>query len=92
MCIRDRLRTLRETKEKITLVPLGPVTNIGMALRMDPSIAQNIEGIVVMGGGVHEANKSMAAESNFFNDPEAAKIVLECGEMCIRDRPQGTPT
>lgn len=77
------LRTLRETKEKIVLAPLGPVTNIGMALRMDPSIAKNIEGIVLMGGGVHESNKSMAAESNFFNDPEAAKIVLECGAPVV---------
>ena len=77
------LRTLRETKEKIILAAFGPMTNIGMALRMDPSIAQNIEGIVVMGGGVHEANKSMAAESNFFNDPEAAKIVLECGAPVV---------
>lgn len=73
------VETLRNTKEKIVLVGLGPITNVGMALRMDPSIAKNLEGIVLMGGGVHLSNKSMASESNFFNDPEAAKIVLECG-------------
>lgn len=73
------LETLRNTKEKITLLTLGPVTNIGMVLRMDPSIAENIEEIVCMGGGVYLANKSIAAESNFFNDPEAAKIMLQSG-------------
>lgn len=73
------LETLRAATEKITLITLGPVTNVGMVLRMDPSVAENIEEIVCMGGGIHEANKSMAAESNFFNDPEAAKLLLECG-------------
>ena len=73
------LETLREATEKITLITLGPVTNVGMVLRMDPSVAENIEEIVCMGGGVHQSNKSIAAESNFFNDPEAAKLLLECG-------------
>ncbi len=73
------LRTLRDTKEKITLIPVGPMTNIAYAMRMDPSVKKNIKEIVLMGGGVHIHNITMASEINFYNDPEAAKIVLNSG-------------
>lgn len=73
------LETLRHTQVKLTLILTGPATNLAMALRMDPAIAENIEEIVVMGGGVYLANETMAAEFNFFQDPEAAKMVLDCG-------------
>lgn len=73
------VETLKASKEKITLIPVGPPTNIGMALRMDPSIAENIEEIVCMGGGVQLTNITKCAEINFFHDPEAAKIMLQCG-------------
>lgn len=73
------IRTLRETKEKITLIPVGPMTNIACAIRMDPSICDYIEEIVMMGGGVNVRNITMAAEINFYNDPEAAKILLDSG-------------
>ncbi len=73
------VRTLRETKEKITLIPVGPATNVGMALRMAPDIAEKIEEIVIMGGCVGGGNKTQSAESNFYNDPEAIKIILNSG-------------
>jgi inosine-uridine nucleoside N-ribohydrolase len=73
------VETLKSSKEKITLIPTGPLTNIGMALRMDPSIVKNIEEIVLMGGAVGTGNASACAEANFFHDPEAAKIVLGSG-------------
>ncbi|HHW31725.1 MAG TPA: nucleoside hydrolase [Clostridiaceae bacterium] len=73
------LRTLKETKEKITLIPVGPMTNVATVLRMDPSAAENIEEIVAMGGGVYVHNITPCAEINFYNDPEAAKIVLNSG-------------
>ena len=66
--------TLR--REKLTVVAVGPGTNVAMALRMDPSIAENIEELVIMGGGVSCSNISQAAEANFFWDPEAASILL----------------
>ncbi len=69
--------TLR--KEKLTLVVVGPATNIAMALRMDPSIARNIEEFVVMGGGVNRSNATQSAEFNFYMDPEAAEIMLRAG-------------
>lgn len=73
------LRTLKETREKITLIPVGAMTNIASVLRMDPSVAENIEEIVCMGGGVNVHNRAFRTETNFFNDPEAAKIMLDSG-------------
>lgn len=73
------LRTLRETKEKITIIPVGPMTNIAAVMRMDPQTKNGIEEIVLMGGGVNVRNITMAAEINFYNDPEAAKIVMDSG-------------
>lgn len=69
------VETLR--KEKCTVVAVGPATNVAMALRMDPDIVNNIEELVVMGGGVHRYNLSQAAEANFFWDPDAAAIMLQ---------------
>lgn len=73
------LRTLKNTKEKITLIPVGPLTNIATVLRLDPSVKENIDEIILMGGGVNIHNRAYRSETNFFNDPEAAKIVLKSG-------------
>ena len=70
---------LRNTKERVTLIATGTMTNLGLALTMAPDIAANIEEIVVMGGGIRKANITAAAEANFFKDPEAAAIVLRSG-------------
>lgn len=66
-------------KEKITLVEVGPLTNLALALRAKPEIAQNIEEIVIMGGAYANGNTSPAAEFNWWCDPESAKIVMDCG-------------
>ncbi len=71
--------TLRAAREKVTLIATAPLTNVAMAIRMAPEICQNIEQIVLMGGGVYAGNKTPAAEANFYDDPEAAQIVLHCG-------------
>jgi inosine-uridine nucleoside N-ribohydrolase len=73
------IETLHKSDEKITLVPVGPLTNIGMALRMDPTIREKIEEIVIMGGGISHGNRTPVAEANFYDDPEAAQIVLSSG-------------
>lgn len=70
------VETLRETEEPITIVAVGPASNIGMALRMDPSIAKNIRRIVIMGGGDRDVNITSASEMNFYKDPEAAHIMV----------------
>ncbi len=69
--------TLRDAKEPVTVVAVGPATNLGMALRMDPSIAKNIEELVIMGGGVHAVNRTSDAEMNFYMDPEAAQLMIK---------------
>lgn len=73
------IRTLMESKEKITLVPVGPLSNIGMALRLEPRIADKIEKIVLMGGAYGLGNYSAAAEFNILVDPEAAHVVFTSG-------------
>jgi len=74
------IRALRESDEKITLVPVGPLTNIAMALVKAPDIKEKIEKIVIMGGAVIDAgNITSAAEFNIYVDPEAAKIVFNSG-------------
>jgi len=71
--------TLMSSKEKITLVPVGPLTNVATALRIEPRIKDKIEEIMIMGGGYRENNITPGAEFNFWIDPEAAKIVLDSG-------------
>lgn len=73
------VETLRTSQEKVTVVATAPLTNLGMAIRMAPDICQNIAQIVLMGGGVYGGNRTPAAEANFFDDPEAAQIVLHSG-------------
>ena len=73
------VETIKHSPEKVTIIPTAPMTNIGMALRMEPSLVENIEEIILMGGAVGMGNASPVAEANFFHDPEAAKIVLDCG-------------
>ncbi len=71
--------TLQNTKEKITLAVLGPMTNIGKLIRDYPNVKNNIEKIVFMGGGAGMGNHTPVAEFNILVDPEAADIVLSSG-------------
>ncbi|MCH7637345.1 MAG: nucleoside hydrolase [Proteobacteria bacterium] len=67
-------------RESITLVPTGPLTNIGQAFTKDPSILRNVEQIVLMGGAMREGgNISPSAEFNILVDPHAADVVFRCG-------------
>lgn len=70
---------LRNAQQKLTLVATGTLTNLALALIMAPDIVENIDEIVIMGGGVYKTNITASAEANFFKDPEAAKTVLNCG-------------
>jgi len=71
------LETLDRSEEKITIVSVGPPTNLGMALRMKPEITEKIEEIIIMGGGVNRVNRTSAAEMNFYMDPEASEILIQ---------------
>ncbi len=68
-----------ENPGEITLVPVGPLTNIALAFLKAPEIRSQIPEIVLMGGSIAGGNASPAAEANIYNDPEAAKIVFESG-------------
>lgn len=77
----DRIVELVMASDRpVTLCTLGPMTNLALALVRDPSIARNIEQIVMMGGGFFEGgNTTPAAEFNVFVDPHAAHVVFNSG-------------
>jgi len=73
------INELTDSKDKITIVTSGALTNIASVIRLRPELKKNIQEIVIMGGGINVANKTSASEGNFYRDPEAARIVLESG-------------
>jgi inosine-uridine nucleoside N-ribohydrolase len=64
---------------EITLIPIGPETNIALAVLKDPSIVPLVKGVVLMGGSISGGNVNGAAEFNVFCDPEAADVVFNAG-------------
>jgi inosine-uridine nucleoside N-ribohydrolase len=75
------IETIHKYPHQITLIPVGPLTNIALAVSKDPSIAALVENIVIMGGSIAGGNVNGAAEANIYNDPEAAEIVFNAGWM-----------
>lgn len=68
---------LRDNPGEITLVPVGPLTNIALALRLEPRITEWVDEVVLMGGNaLVPGNASPAGEANIRNDPEAADLVF----------------
>lgn len=71
------IRLTRERPGELTLVALGPLTNLALALRLDPALPQRVPRLVVMGGAVTgRGNTSVPAEFNIGFDPESAHIVF----------------
>lgn len=70
-------RLVRESPGEITIVAVGPLTNVALALRSDPEIASMIPAIAIMGGSLSGGNITPAAEFNLYVDPEAARIVFD---------------
>jgi purine nucleosidase len=74
------IRTVMQFPGEITLCPIGPMTNIALALLKEPGIASKIKKIVFMGGGAFcPGNTTPAAEFNIWFDPHAAQIMLNSG-------------
>lgn len=71
--------TLRSATTPITLVTLGPLTNIAVAIIQDPTILNQVERLVMMGGAITHGNITPVAEFNMYVDPHAAKVVFESG-------------
>ena len=71
---------MAEESGSVTLCPLGPLTNVAMALIREPRIAPRVKQIVLMGGGFFEGgNITPAAEFNIYVDPHAADVVFRSG-------------
>src|SRR5580704_19029320 len=70
-------RIVRENPGEITIVGVGPLTNVALALRADPELANMIPAIAIMGGSLSGGNMTPAAEFNLYVDPEAARIVFD---------------
>jgi len=75
--LRDVLLDAAARGERITLVPLAPMTNVALLLRSYPQVAAGLSRIVFMGGSVQAGNATAAAEFNVWHDPEATAIVLD---------------
>ena len=75
------IETLLEAEEhSVTLVPTGPLSNIGTAIDTEPAILAHVKELVIMGGAMREGgNRSPSAEFNILADPHAADIVFNCG-------------
>jgi non-specific riboncleoside hydrolase len=71
--------TIMGSDEPITLVPIGPLTNVALLLKVHPEVRENISRIVMMGGTASRGNKGVLSEFNIATDPEAAKIVFDAG-------------
>ena len=75
------IETLLAAEESsVTLVPIGPLTNIATAISREPAILSSVEEIVIMGGAMREGgNRTPSAEFNIIVDPQAADLVYCCG-------------
>ena len=72
-------KIVRKYPREVTLLPIGPLTNIAAALIADKELAPLVRGIVMMGGSLSGGNITPAAEFNVYVDPEAARVVFQSG-------------
>lgn len=79
-CIISTVRT----HDGVWLVPVGPLTNIALAIRQAPDIVERVAGISLMGGAVGPGNVTPTAEFNIWADPHAAQIVFRSGARVMR--------
>ncbi len=73
------IEMVRRYPHEITLVPIGPLTNIALAISKDPLIVPLVKEVVLMGGSITGGNVNAASEFNIHSDPEAASIVFNAG-------------
>jgi purine nucleosidase len=73
------IQMVHAAPHEITLVPVGPLTNIALAVLKDPSIVPLVKEVIIMGGSITGGNVNASAEANIYNDPEAAQIVFQAG-------------
>src|SRR5437868_7162793 len=71
------IQLIHAAPHEITLVPVGPLTNLALSVEKDPSIVPLVKEVILMGGSISGGNVNAAAEANIYNDPEAAQIVFQ---------------
>ena len=72
-------QTLMQASEPITLVPVGPMTNVAALILAHPELKSKIKQVVLMGGSTLKGNASFVSEANIMADPEAAHILFKSG-------------
>ncbi len=72
-----------EQREDLNLVAVGPLTNVALALALEPGLATRLKSISIMGGATTVGNVTATAEFNIWADPEAAAMVFESGANII---------
>lgn len=77
--VNEMRRVLLESDTKMTIVAIGPLTNVALLLKMYPEVKEKIDEIVFMGGSLTRGNRTVMGEFNIATDPEAAKIVFSSG-------------
>src|SRR5437899_10107536 len=73
------IQLVHDSPHEIILLPVGPLTNIALAVEKDPSSVHLVKEVILMGGSISGGNVNAAAEANIYNDPEAAQIVFQAG-------------
>jgi purine nucleosidase len=76
--------TVRAAPGQITLVATGPLTNIALAVKREPRLADWVRQFVIMGGSAGRGNVTPAAEFNIWADPEAAAVVFRAGWTVVQ--------
>ncbi|MDC0657708.1 nucleoside hydrolase [Leisingera sp. SS27] len=77
-------RMAREHKGELVVCPIGPLTNIALAMQRDAEFIDNVKSIVVMGGSLEEGgNITPHAEANIYHDPHAADVVCQGGSKVV---------
>ena len=71
--------TIEASDEPVTIAAVGPSTNVALLLRTHPDLVPRIDSIRIMGGAITEGNTTASAEFNIWQDPDAARVVLDCG-------------
>lgn len=72
------IRLVSENQNQVSLVALGPLTNLALAVRLDPHFPQKLKDLYIMGGNMEgKGNVTLCGEFNFVTDPESAYVVLE---------------
>ena len=78
MAVEKIIEIVKQNPNKVSIVVIGPQTNIAKAFQLDPTLPELIKELIIMGGAIEvPGNKSRVAEFNIFVDPIAAKIVFE---------------